>query len=137
MENKIKVLVIDDDVDTLDAVRLSLESRGLDVLTADGPDKGLRQLETGHPDAVLLDIMMPHGTEGFHWVWNVRKHSDSSIRDVPILVMSSIHSAMPFRFNAGDADETGDYLPVQGFLEKPADPDEILRKIKSLVSAKT
>lgn len=134
MADKTKVLVLDDDPDVRATTQLFLESRGFDVLTAAGPEEGLRQVETQNPDVVVLDIMMPDGTEGFHWVWKIRRHSDSAVRDVPVIVVSSIRGTTGFHFGTGDSDETGDYLPVQGFLDKPADPDELARKIRAVLS---
>jgi hypothetical protein len=56
------------------------------------------------------------------------------VRDVPVIVVSSIHGTTAFRFHPGDADESGEYLPVQAFLDKPIDPDQLAQKIESLLS---
>ena len=133
MAERTKVLVLDDDPDVRTTTRLFLESRDFDVITAAGPEEGLRQVETQNPDVVVLDIMMPDGTEGFHWVWSIRRHPDSTVKDVPVIVVSSIRETTGFRFGTGDSDETGDYLPVQGFLDKPVDPDELARKIRAVL----
>lgn len=134
MAGKARVLVIDDDADVLATTRLFLESRGHEVLVAAGPEQGMQQLESGKPDVVVLDIMMPHSTEGFHWLWNVRRHPDKAIREVPVIVVSSIHQTTSMRFREGEADETGDYLPAQAFLDKPVDPDQLAAKIDALVN---
>jgi len=134
MAGKARVLVIDDDADVLATTRLFLESRGYEVLVAAGPEQGMHELESGKPDVVVLDIMMPHSTEGFHWLWNVRRHTDKAIREVPVVVVSSIHQTTPMRFREGEADETGDYLPAQAFLDKPVDPDQLAAKIDALVN---
>jgi DNA-binding response OmpR family regulator len=136
MAGKAKVLVIDDDPDVLATTRLFLESRGYEVVSAPGPEQGLRQLETEKPDVVVLDVMMPHSTEGFHWLWNVRRHADQAIREVPVIVVTSIHQTTSIRFHEGDADETGDYLPAQAFFDKPVDPDQLAAKIEALVREK-
>jgi len=133
LSDKAKVLVIDDDADVLDAMALLLESRGYDVLTAATPEDGSRQLEEARPDVVVLDVMMPEGTEGFHWVWKIRQHADPVLREVPVIVVTSIHSTTKFRFHPGDADESGSYLPVQGLLDKPVDPDKLAEKIENIL----
>ena len=129
-----KVLVIDDDPDILTTSRLFLESRDFEVVTAAEYEEGLRLAEEERPDVVLLDVMMPHGTEGFHWVWQIRHHPDQALRAVPVIIVTSIHDTTSLRFREGDADETGDYLPVQGFLDKPVDPDELVSKIESVLA---
>ena len=134
MPAKAKVLVIDDDPDVLSTSRLFLQSRGFDVLTASEGEEGLKLAEQEKPDIVILDVMMPHGTEGFQWVWRVRHHQDPALRTLPVIIVTSIHSTTDLRFREGDADETGDYLPVQGFLDKPIDPDELAGKIESVLA---
>ena len=134
METRAKVLVIDDDQDILDTTRLFLESRGYEVLTAPGAEEGTRQLEDGRPDVVVLDVMMPHGTEGFTWLQNLRHHKDPALRELPVIVLSSIHDTTRMRFHEGDADESGSYLPAQAFIDKPIDPDKLVAKIEAVLS---
>jgi len=129
-----KVLVIDDDPDMLTTTRSFLENRGFEVTTAADPEEGLRLLEEGKPDVVVLDIMMPHGTEGFHWLWEIRRHPDEAVRSAPVIVLSSIHDTTSLRFHEGDEDETGQYLPVQAFIDKPVDPNELAEKIESVLA---
>ena len=135
MASKARILIIDDDVDTLMATQLLLQTRGFDVTTAASPDDGLRRLEQEKPDVVLLDVMMPDGIEGFQWLWSLRKHPDAAVRDVPVIVASSIHKTTSLRFRQGDADESGEYLPIQAFLDKPVDPDVLVRKIEGILGA--
>ncbi len=134
LATKTKVLVIDDDQDILDTTRLFLESRGYEVLTAPSPNEGTRQLEDGKPDLVVLDVMMPHGTEGFNWLSKLRHHEDPKVRKLPVIVLTSIHDKTPLRFHEGDADETGSYLPAQAFIDKPIDPDKLVAKIEAVLS---
>jgi DNA-binding response OmpR family regulator len=133
LADKAKVLVVEDDQDILDTTRLFLESRGYQVLTAPGPDEGTKQLEEGRPDVVVLDVMMPEGTEGFVWLSKLRHHSDAKLRELPVIILSSIHEKIPFRLHEGDADETGSYLPAQAFIDKPIDPDKLVAKIEAVL----
>ena len=135
MAEKTKVLVIDDDPNVRRTTELALHHRGFEVITASNPEEGMRQLEEGRPDAIVLDIMMPDGIEGFNWLWKVRRHADAKLRDVPVVVVSGIHDHTELRFSPGDSDETGNYLPAQAFLEKPVDPAALADKIASLVGA--
>jgi len=133
LTQKAKILIIDDDPDFLDTTKLLLLDRGYDVVTASSPDEGIRVLEEARPDLVIVDIMMPQGIEGFQWVSKVRHLRDESLREVPMIVASSIHETTGVRFGKGDSDESGDYLPVQAFMEKPLDPDRLAAKIDALV----
>ena len=134
MTSKAKVLVIDDDQDLLSTTKLFLESRGFDVATAANGKDGMLELEQRKPDVVLLDVMMPDRTEGFHWLYELRRHSDSAVASVPVIIVSSIHDTTDMRVHEGDSDETGSYLPAQGFIDKPADPDMLACKIESVLA---
>jgi hypothetical protein len=50
---------------------------------------------------------------------------------VPILMLTAVHTTTPLRFAPDE-----DYLPVDAFLEKSADPDEVLSKVAELLAAK-
>lgn len=131
MGSKAKVLIIDDDPDILSTTRLFLEARGFQVVTAPGPKEGMEQFEEEKPDAIVLDVMMPNSTEGFQWLLKLRQHPDA--RNVPVIILTSIHETTRLRFHEGDADESGEYLPAQAFFDKPVDPDELASKIKDLL----
>ncbi len=55
-----RVLIVDDDPLISGAIRLWLEARGYEVDTADGADSGLRALDAGQYDLMIVDIFMPH-----------------------------------------------------------------------------
>ncbi len=133
MAEKARVLLIDDDPDLVETTKLQLEKRGLEVVAAGGPEEGFQRLEEHKPNVVVLDVMMPEGTEGLHWLWKVRRHPDTALRDVPVIMLTSLHATTSLRFHEGDADETGDYLPAQAFLDKPADPDALAQKIREVL----
>ena len=67
-----RILVVDDDPDIVESLKIVLENADFDVDTATTVSDGLAQVESKQPDLILLDIMMPHGTEGFHFVWKLR-----------------------------------------------------------------
>jgi two-component system phosphate regulon response regulator PhoB len=134
--DNISVLVVDDDADTVESIRMVLEHVGWEVRTASSAESGLAQLETFKPDVILLDVMMPDGTEGFQFVWSLRNESSSGLADVPIIILSAIHSTTPLRFYPQKTDGTyapGEFLPVQGFIDKPADPAALVTKIKQVI----
>ncbi len=127
------ILIVEDDPDMVMAMRLALEARGHRVVAAGSAAEGKRLLEETGPDVILLDIMLPTGTEGFHFVWDTRNHPDLKLRQTPIVVVSAIHCATELRLYPDAADQEygpGEFLPVQGFLDKPVDPDELARRVE-------
>ncbi len=130
-----KIFIIDDDPDIVLAARLCLQSVGHEVFDANSGEKGLSMLETLKPDLIILDVMMATTTEGFQTALQLRSPDPSSryaaYRNIPILMMTAIHSTTDLRF-APDQD----YLPVDVFVDKPIDPDDLIKKVNALLVKK-
>ena len=129
-----KILVIDDDPDTILAVRLCLEHAGHTVLEAPGGKEGLGLLKTDRPELIILDVMMETQTEGFQLALKLRNPDPTSeyagYSDIPILMLTAIHSTTPLRFEPDI-----DYLPVELFVDKPIDPEDLVGKVDWILSA--
>ena len=137
MADSAKILVVDDDPDVVEATQLVLEAKGYQVVTAASAEEGLAQAAAERPDLILLDVMMPEGTEGFHFVWTLRRDEDPQLRDTPIIILSGIHDRTKLRFYPDQSDGTYgpyEYLPVQEFLDKPVAPAELVEAVNSLVA---
>jgi CheY-like chemotaxis protein len=127
-----RILVVEDDVDAADAVKTILESAGYQVTTAESAEKAWEAVRAQAPNAIVLDVMMPSGTEGFHFVWDLRNAEDTKVREVPVIILSAIHEGTPLRFYPTEGDgtyEPGEYLPVQAFLDKPVEPSKLLTEV--------
>ncbi|MBU1923169.1 MAG: response regulator, partial [Candidatus Omnitrophica bacterium] len=71
--DKKKILIIDDEKDLVQLVKLNLERTGLyDVIAAHNGDEGLLKVEKECPDLIVLDVMMP-GKDGFEVLKELRK----------------------------------------------------------------
>jgi CheY-like chemotaxis protein len=129
-----KILMIDDDPDILTAIRIPLEASGHKFFEARSGAEGLEKVKEIHPDLIILDVMMETATEGFQLSHTLRDRSPGSeyaeFRDIPILVLTAIHTTTPLRFAPDE-----DYLPVDAFLDKSADPDQLLAKVDELLNA--
>ncbi|HLC03368.1 MAG TPA: response regulator transcription factor [Anaerolineales bacterium] len=75
---RIRILLIDDDIRSLELLRLSFVKDGYEVMTASSGAEGLRQAYNHHPDAILLDRMMP-GMEGLEVCRRLREMTDAVI----------------------------------------------------------
>ncbi len=125
---KAKILLVDDDQDFVEINRMVLESNGYQVASASHPDIAWKKIEEWRPDLICLDVMMPAGTEGFHFAYKLRKNDGT--RTIPILMITSIHEHVDFRFSPED---DGEFLPVNDFVEKPVRGDVLLAKVESLL----
>ena len=128
-----KILVVDDDQDILMSVRMSLEAAGHGVIEAESGKEGFDLLLKEHPDLMILDVMMETKTEGFRLALKLRNPDPTSeyaqFKNIPILMLTAIHSTTPLRFESDV-----DYLPVELFVDKPIDPDDLVNKVEYLLS---
>ena len=80
------ILAVDDDVDILDLLEISLDSDGYNVITAgDGLD-AIAKAKSHMPDLIVLDLMMPK-MDGFEVIDNLR--SDSQTRAIPVIMLTA------------------------------------------------
>ena len=83
MDRRFSILVIDDDATVLAMLRIMLTQKGFDVVTAQDGLTGLRSAYETHPDAILLDVMMPE-MDGFEACRRLREFTD-----VPIIFVTA------------------------------------------------
>lgn len=130
--NPKRILLVDDDPDLRLATRLPLESAGYQVSEAVNFSDGQTAVKKVKPDLIVLDVMMDTTTAGFQFALDLHNPSPDSefkeFKDTPIVMLTAIHSTTPMRFSP-DAD----YLPVQVFLEKPVEPDVLLKTVRKLL----
>jgi DNA-binding response OmpR family regulator len=127
-----KILVVEDDPDMVEALRMPLESNGYEVITASTGEEGLRKVREIEPDLIILDVMMETTTAGFQVSLQLRSPDPRSeyaaYRHIPILMLTAIHTTTSLRFGPDEA-----YLPVDDFVDKPIDPDVLLGKVRTLI----
>ena len=94
-----KILVVDDEVEFLDMIKLRLEANDYEVVTATNGKDALEALKKHKPDAVLLDVLMP-GMNGLEVLKRIR----SEDKDLPVFIITAFSSEERFelanRFNA-------------------------------------
>jgi CheY-like chemotaxis protein len=127
-----KILIIEDDPDMVTALRLPLEAQGYELSVAATGAEGLEKVKEVEPDLIILDVMMETTTAGFQVSLQLRSPEPDSeyakYRDIPILMLTAIHTTTSLRFGPDEA-----YLPVDDFVDKPVDPDILLQKVRALL----
>jgi CheY-like chemotaxis protein len=129
-----KILIVDDDPDIVEALKMTLEANHYKVYTAANGTEGLRQVKAVDPDLIILDVMMDTITEGFQVSYQLRNPDPKSeyvkYSQIPILMLTAIVERKHMKFST-KAD--GDFLPVDDFVEKPIRPQVLLEKVKKLL----
>jgi CheY-like chemotaxis protein len=122
---KKKVLIIDDDVEYVEAIVNLLDAKGYDATSASNGKDGVQKAKAEKPDIILLDVMMTSKSEGFDVAREL--HGDKTLRATPIIMITGVRKEMnlPFGF-----EPDGDWLPVKAVLEKPVKPEVLLKTIQ-------
>jgi len=116
-----KILVVDDERAVRDSLRRALELQGYEVeLAADGAEALARLNTNGHPDAIVLDILMPE-VDGLEVCRQIRRAGNS----VPVLMLTA-------RDAVGDRVEGLD-AGADDYLVKPFALEELLARVRALL----
>jgi DNA-binding response OmpR family regulator len=135
MESEARILVVEDDADAAEAMKVALEAQGWKVDTAADPDRGLEQAKRSRPQVIILDVMFGarEQTKGFDYAVKIRQ--DRELAATPILMITAVNVRHPgFGFYP---ESDGEYLPVDDFIDKPAQPRELAEKVRRLLAQKT
>ncbi len=130
---KAKILIADDDQDIRDSLQAILEGQQYTVLTAADKTEGMEKIKTEKPDLAILDVMMTTWQDGFEMSRELKK--DPQFKDMPILMLTGIKDQTGIDFKSAAGDPT--WCPVDGFLDKPVEPNILLAEIEKLLSKKT
>lgn len=124
-----KILIVDDDPDIVQAMRLVLQDKGYIVITSENAEEGINSTQKEKPDLIILDVMMP-GQDGFDACRILKK--DPGTQKIPILMLTAIKDKMGMDFKGEAGDE--DWLPVDDYCDKPLDNKELIAKVESLLN---
>ncbi|GAP19915.1 response regulator [Leptolinea tardivitalis] len=118
-----KILIVDDDLETLRLVGLILERGGFQIVAASNGQQALTLAHSERPNLIILDIMMPD-MDGYQVMKNIRQ--DTAISTIPVLM---------FTAKAGIEDKiTGYETGVDDYLTKPIHPAELVAHVKAVLS---
>ncbi|HNS64540.1 MAG TPA: response regulator, partial [Anaerolineaceae bacterium] len=118
-----KILIADDDPETLRLVSLMLQRQGYQIVTASNGNQTLGMARTELPDLIILDVMMPD-MDGYEVARQLRKQPDTS--NIPILMFTAKSQV--------EDKVTGYESGADDYLTKPVHPAELQAHIRSLLS---
>jgi len=118
-----KILIIDDDLDTLRLVGLMLQRQGYQISAATNGQQGLDKAFEEDPDLILLDVMMPD-MDGYEVTRRLRRNP--STMETPILMFTAKTQL--------DDKVIGFEVGANDYLTKPTHPSELQTRVKALLS---
>lgn len=121
------VLVVDDEVEIRNILRLVLEQRGYRVLEADRGEAALRILKEDVPDAIVLDAMLPGELHGF----DIARQLKGSERygHIPIVIVSAVYRGWRF------AEDLKASYKVDAYVEKPFRVTDVIEALERAIEA--
>lgn len=121
MTKKEKILVVDDDSDTLDLMRVLLQHQGYQVLTAETGEEALEMLERWEADLVLTDLCMP-GMSGIEFLNELRAWDTT----MPIILMSGASKGKDW--------EDAAHSQATAMISKPFRKETVLKTIRKALT---
>lgn len=122
-----RILVVDDDPDFVSVVRTILLSAGYEVESAANGAQALQRMRARRPDLILLDIMMSYVLDGLDVTREMAQ--DPALKDIPVLIVSSLTGVE----GASGMFPMDEAPAADGWVSKPVDPDDLLRRIADLL----
>jgi len=125
MDNKTKILIVDDDVDTVELLTKRFHTEGYQTSEAYDGEQALQKVEEYQPDIILLDIMMPK-IDGYEACRRLKSSEDT--RHIPVIMLTA-KGRIPDKVKGLD---TG----ADDYIVKPFDYRELLQRVKYWISVK-
>jgi len=120
--DKKRILLVDDEKDLSDMVKMRLESHGYEVLTAYDGQEGLDKARREKPDLIILDLMLPK-LDGYK-VCRMLKF-DEKHKSIPIVMFTS---------RVQDSDKKmGEEVGANAYITKPFEPETLLSTVQGLI----
>ena len=119
-DGKHVILVVDDDPDICDTLRIVLEQHGYAMVAAASAEEGVRQYKAAQPDLVIADLMMEEIDSGTTFVKELRALGNRA----PVYMLSSVGDALH-----GSTDYAA--LGLSGVFQKPIDPQTLVTTLRA------
>jgi two-component system alkaline phosphatase synthesis response regulator PhoP len=127
MKERPYILIVDDDPDIIEGILMILETQPYRLATARDGKQCMAKIKQEVPDVLILDLLMPR-MDGWGVIREMR--SDPRFSKVPIMILSTvIEDASHRRYEL----ETGMAMDIQGYVQKPAKPADLLQRIEVIL----
>lgn len=122
-----KILFVDDDIDLLEQLKILMEIRGIEIITAETGKEGWEVFVRERPDAVVLDLMMEHKDSGFVLAHKIKKTDYG--KKIPVLLLTSATYDTGYKFDTSSSEER-EWVKVDGIINKPIVVEELISKLE-------
>jgi len=130
-EKSKKILVIDDERDTVVYMETLLQDNGYETVSAADGEEGLDKIKSEDPDLVILDVSMPQKS-GLKFYKEVK--ADAKLAEIPVFFVTGVTGVGDTYALKKIIDRRGNLPDPEGFFPKPVDRDEFLKAIEKQLS---
>jgi CheY-like chemotaxis protein len=124
------ILIVDDDPDIIDLVTVLIEELGHTPVIARNGEEGMNLVRRNNPSLVIMDLLMPKKS-GIKMFRELK--TDKALKMIPVIVMSAIAKNTYLRSQDALSEFGGGTVPEpDAYMEKPVEPDDLLKKIREL-----
>ncbi|MEW5947482.1 MAG: response regulator [bacterium] len=123
-----KILLVDDDENLVEAMKVTLLSQNYEVITAFDGEDGVKKVKEEKPDLIILDIMMDK-KHGYDVCAELKR--DPVFSSIPVIILTGVGEHL---HEKEWSHHQGLTLDAEDFIEKPIKPTELLGRIKELLS---
>jgi len=128
MQNKPKILIVDDDPHYVESIQAILESEDYTIDAAHDRESAMEKIQSVRPDLILLDIMMDRLDDGFTICYKL-KH-DPELRRIPILTISAVTEKTGLRLSPAT---DGEQFEADDHVQKPVEAADLINRIEKLL----
>jgi len=129
MSESKKILIIDDDEDYGNALKIVLENHGYLVEHMLNITDGRNAIERDAPDLIILDVMLDKHTDGFDFCSELK--NDDACMQIPVLMVTAVTEKTGFKFSP---ETDGEYCQADDYVSKPVPVAELLSRVNKLLN---
>jgi CheY-like chemotaxis protein len=133
MNNKKKILLVDDDLDLLEQNQILISSKGYEVITAKSSKEGWDLFRKNKPDAAVIDLIMEEHDSGFVLCYKIKR--DEHGKNIPVFILTSATYETGFKFSTTTREEK-EWIKADAILNKPVVIEEFVQKLESYFEVK-
>ena len=127
MADKLKILIVDDEPDTVEMLKVAIERGNYDIITANNATDGIAKARAEKPALIVLDVMMP-GMNGIEACKTMK--NDKDLAPIPIIMLTAMASKIP---TTSFSISNGMDIEADEYFEKPVDPNQLLSRVNTML----
>jgi response regulator RpfG family c-di-GMP phosphodiesterase len=129
MDNKVTILLVDDDIDYLFQMEMNLKNMGYQVITCESRKEGEKMLQKMRPDLAIFDLMMETEDSGFILSYKAKQ----KYPDLPVIIATAVASETGISFGLNSPEEK-EWIKADLYLEKGIRKEQLQKEIEKLLN---